>query len=152
MAGGHACQRLYAAASGLVYPGRADAAHHRHRTGRRFYFAGVLQQTQTRYGAWITGALWLLLASGGLLIVAEPVRELVTLSFWLKMALVVCLVVLVTVFGRYVRQAAAADQPVTPAMRWFAALTLLLLVAIIVLGRLIAYDHVWGSLSPATKA
>jgi hypothetical protein len=111
-----------------------------------------LQHTQARYGAWITGALWLLLASGALLIVAEPVRELVTLSFWLKMALVVCLVVLVTVFGRYVRKAAAVDQAITPAMRWFAALTLLLLVAIIVLGRLIAYDHVWGSLSPATKA
>jgi uncharacterized membrane protein len=51
-----------------------------------------------------------------------------------------------------VRKAAAVDQPVTPAARWLAALTLLMLMAIIVLGRLIAYDHVWGSLSPATKA
>ena len=111
-----------------------------------------LQQTQARYGGWIRGSLWLLLASGALLIVAEPVRELVTFSFWLKMTLVVCMVSLVAAFGRYVRKAAAVDQPVTPAARGLAALTLLLLMAIIVLGRLIAYDHVWGSLSPATKA
>ena len=111
-----------------------------------------LQQTQARYGGWITGSLGLLLASGTLLIVAEPVRELVTLSFWLKMTLVAGLVWLVAGFSRFVRKAAAVDQEVTPAARWLAALTLLLLMAIIVLGRLIAYDHVWGSLSPATKA
>src|SRR6185437_12460284 len=40
---------------------------------------------QARFGPWLTGALCLLLASGGLLVVAEPVRELVTFSFWLKM-------------------------------------------------------------------
>lgn len=111
-----------------------------------------LQQTQARYGGWITGSLGLLLASGTLLIVAEPVRELVTFSFWLKMTLVAGLVWLVAGFSRFVRKAAAVDQEVTPAARWLAALTLLLLMAIIVLGRLIAYDHVWGSLSPATKA
>ena len=111
-----------------------------------------LQQTQARYGGWITGSLGLLLASGALLIVAEPVRELVTFSFWLKMTLVVGLVSLVAGFSRFVRNAAAVDQEVTPAARWLAALTLLMLMAIIVLGRLIAYDHVWGSLSPATKA
>jgi hypothetical protein len=33
-----------------------------------------------------------------------------------------------------------------------AILTFLIWLAIIVLGRLIAYDHVWGSWSPATKA
>ena len=31
-------------------------------------------------------------------------------------------------------------------------LTFLIWVCIIFLGRLIAYDHVWGSWSPATKA
>ena len=33
-----------------------------------------------------------------------------------------------------------------------AMLTFLIWACIIVLGRLIAYDHVWGSWSPATKA
>jgi hypothetical protein len=33
-----------------------------------------------------------------------------------------------------------------------AMLTLLIWVCIIILGRLIAYDHIWGPWSPATKA
>ena len=48
----------------------------------------TLQQTTRRFGPWLTGSLWLLLATGLLMIVGEPVRELVTFSFWLKMALV----------------------------------------------------------------
>ncbi len=46
-----------------------------------------LLENLQRFGPWLTGALYLLLASGGLLIVAEPVRELVTFSFWLKTGL-----------------------------------------------------------------
>jgi hypothetical protein len=44
-----------------------------------------------------------LLGSGGLLIVAEPVRELVTFSFWLKMACVALMVVVFALFQRSVR-------------------------------------------------
>src|SRR5215475_8678884 len=54
----------------------------------------TLLDNQRRYGPWLTGALYLLLASGALLIVAEPVRELVTFSFWLKMACVATMVVI----------------------------------------------------------
>ena len=93
---------------------------------------------QCRFGPWLTGALCLLLASGGLLIVAEPVRELVTLSFWLKMVFVAVLTAL-----------AAAFQV---SVRLTALLIFLVLGCIILLGRLIAYDHIWGHLSPATKA
>jgi hypothetical protein len=38
------------------------------------------------------------------------------------------------------------------AVRLAALLVFLLLGGIILLGRLIAYDHIWGPLSPATKA
>ena len=38
------------------------------------------------------------------------------------------------------------------AIRWLAVLTFLIWACIIILGRLIAYDHVWGSWSPAEKA
>ena len=48
----------------------------------------TLRQTTSRFGPWLTGSLWLLLATGILLVIGEPVRELVTFSFWLKMALV----------------------------------------------------------------
>jgi hypothetical protein len=111
--------------------------------------------TQRRFGPWLTGALCLLLASGGLLIVAEPVRELVTLSFWLKMVFVAALTALAAAFQVSVRR---DDQQWEQALvrrrsvRLTALLIFLMLGCIILLGRLIAYDHIWGHLSPATKA
>ena len=115
----------------------------------------TLLATQLRFGPWLTGALCLLLASGGLLVVAEPVRELVTFSFWLKMALVATLVILAVGFQTSVRQQEQRwEQTLVrrPAVRWTAILVFVVLGCIILLGRLIAYDHIWGHLSPATKA
>jgi hypothetical protein len=114
-----------------------------------------LLATQRRYGPWLTGALFLLLASGGLLIVAEPVRELVTFSFWLKMACVATLAVIAAVFQASVRKHGQQwEQTLVRrrSVRLAAMLTFVLWGCIIVLGRLIAYDHIWGHLSPATKA
>src|SRR5271169_3279769 len=48
----------------------------------------TLRQTTSRFGPWLTAALCLLLATGILMVIGEPVRELVTFSFWLKMSLV----------------------------------------------------------------
>jgi hypothetical protein len=111
--------------------------------------------TQMRFGPWLTGALCLLLASGGLLIVAEPVRELVTLSFWIKMVFVALLTVMAVAFQVSVRkQQQRWEQTLVrrPGIRLAAILVFVVLGCIILLGRLIAYDHIWGSLSPATKA
>jgi uncharacterized membrane protein SirB2 len=110
---------------------------------------------QARFGPWLTGALCLLLASGGLLVVAEPVRELVTFSFWLKMGFVALLVVLAATFQASVRkQQQRWDETLVrrPGVRLTALLVFVVLGCIILLGRLIAYDHIWGQLSPATKA
>ena len=110
---------------------------------------------QRRFGPWLTGALCLLLASGGLLIVAEPVRELVTVSFWVKMVFVAVLAVLAALFQASVRQHDSQwEQHLARrrSVRLAALLIFLVLGCIILLGRLIAYDHIWGSLSPATKA
>ena len=110
---------------------------------------------QRRFGPWLTGALCLLLASGGLLIVAEPVRELVTLSFWLKMVFVAVLTVLATMFQASVsRSQDRWEQGFARrrSVRLAAVLIFVVLGCIIILGRLIAYDHIWGHLSPATKA
>jgi hypothetical protein len=115
----------------------------------------TLLATQLRFGPWLTGALCLLLASGGLLVVAEPVRELVTFSFWLKMALVATLAILAVAFQASVRQQEQRwEQTLVrlPAVRWTAIGVFVVLGCIILLGRLIAYDHIWGHLSPATKA
>jgi hypothetical protein len=111
--------------------------------------------TQARFGPWLTGALCLLLASGGLLIVAEPVRELVTISFWVKMVFVATLTAMAVAFQASVRREQQRwEQTLVqrPGVRLAAILVFVVLGCIILLGRLIAYDHIWGPLSPATKA
>jgi hypothetical protein len=121
-------------------------------------FAGTdqtLRQTVDRFGPWLTGALWLLLATGAVLVVAEPVRELVTFSFWLKMLLVAICAAIAGFFQASVRKHEQAWEETLvhrKSIRWLAMVTALLWAFVIVLGRLIAYDHVWGSWSPATKA
>jgi hypothetical protein len=113
----------------------------------------TLQQTTRRFGPWLTGSLWLLLATGLLMIVGEPVRELVTFSFWLKMALVAAGALVAVTFQRALRRHERRweDDLVHRApIKALAVFTFLIWVCIIVLGRLIAYDHVWGSWSPAS--
>ena len=108
----------------------------------------TLQQTTGRFGPWLTGSLWLLLVTGLLMVVGEPVRELVTFSFWLKMALVAIR------FQRAIQRHEQrwGDQLVhRGSIKTMAIVTFLVWVAVIFLGRLIAYDHVWGSWSPAPR-
>ncbi|MGZ3276073.1 MAG: DUF6644 family protein [Caulobacteraceae bacterium] len=115
----------------------------------------TLLQTQRRYGPWLTGALWLLLATGALLVLAEPPREFDAVSFWLKMALVALIATLSFAFQRSVRrhdgrwESAIVSQP---GLKWAALATFLIWIAIIFLGRFIAYDTVWGHILPGTKA
>jgi hypothetical protein len=112
----------------------------------------TLRQTTARFGPWLTGSLWLLLITGVLLVVGEPVRELVSFSFWLKMTLVAIGALVAAIFQRNLRrheshwESTLVHRASTKAL---AVGTFLIWTAIIVLGRLIAYDHVWGSWSPA---
>ncbi len=117
------------------------------------YVDRTVLQTQQRYGPWLTGALWLLLATGLLMIVCEQ-RALLTFSFWAKMTLVAIGALVAWGFQKSVRaheavwgDAAAARAPVRVA----AVLTVLVWIAIVFLGRLIAYDQIWGSLSAPFK-
>jgi hypothetical protein len=115
----------------------------------------TLRQTTDRFGPWLTGALWLMLATGILMVIGEPVRELITFSFWLKMFLVAVGAFIAVVFLRAVRRHEQLWEEALEkrrAIRWLAVLTFLIWACIIILGRLIAYDHVWGSWSPAEKA
>ena len=104
-----------------------------------------LRQTSQRYGPWISGSLYLLLVTGLLMVVGEPARELISFSFWAKMALVAIGTVIAAVFQRSVRN--GEPQFGAPG-KGLAILTFSLWVCIIFLGRLIAYDHIWGSWSP----
>jgi hypothetical protein len=82
-----------------------------------------------------------LLASGALLIIAEPGRTLMNPVFYFKMITLVC-VLLITLFfrSRLRRNAAAWDQlPPNPGARVFAVASILMWVAITFAGRFIAY-------------
>src|SRR5262245_60513405 len=112
----------------------------------------TLRQTVSRFGPWLNGSLWLLLATGILMVIGEPVRELVTLSFWLKMTLVAIGTLVAAIFQRTLRRHEEEWENALVHRRSIKAaaiLTFLVWTSIIVLGRLIAYDYVWGSWSPA---
>ena len=115
----------------------------------------TLRQTTRRFGPWLTGALWLMLATGILMVIGEPVRELITFSFWLKMFLVAVGTLIAVIFLGAVRRHEQYWEEIgekRQAIKWLAVITFLIWACIIILGRLIAYDHVWGAWSPAEKA
>ena len=101
-----------------------------------------LQTLAGNFIPWTWRALGVLLATGLLLIITEPTRELMNDAFRLKMLLVLALVVLTFVF-----QAANTREPgywsASPARRRLGAVlgiaSLLLCVSIVAAGRLIAY-------------
>lgn len=115
----------------------------------------TLRQTTNRFGPWLTGALCVLLATGLLMVVGEPMRELLNFSFWLKMCLVAVGTVIAAVFRITLKrneQRWEASLVNRGAVKSLAVLTFLIWVFIVILGRLIAYDHVWGAWSLAPKA
>ena len=114
----------------------------------------TLQQTTNRFGPWLTSSLCLLLVTGILMVIGEPVRELVTLSFWLKMGLVALGTAIALIFQRTLRRHESRWEDAlvhSPSIKALAILTFLIWVCIIILGRLIAYDHIWGSWSPSER-
>jgi hypothetical protein len=91
---------------------------------------------------WMWRGLACLLLTGTVQTIAEPVRQFVTPLFWAKMAMIVVVMAMTTVFARSVhgnasRWDAAATRPASA--RVFAVLSTLLWVAIIVCGRMIGY-------------
>ena len=92
-----------------------------------------------RFAPWLWRALAVMLVTGLLLVAGEPGREFGATSFWLKMVLLAIAVVLTVLLGRAPQ--AARARPV-------ALVLIVLWLAIIFLGRAIAYDvEVWRSLS-----
>jgi hypothetical protein len=101
-----------------------------------------------RFAPFMWTGVVVMAVTGLLLTIAEPVRQVMTLSFRIKMLLVVVGVISALAFGRRVARAASAAEQVLP--RGAAVATVVLWLAIIFLGRAIAYDDsIWGSWSPA---
>ena len=94
----------------------------------------TLRETTDRFGPWLSWALLVQLITGISMVVGEPVRALLSFSFWLKMSLVVVGALIQTLVNRR-------------SVKWLTIVTLLMWVGIVILGRLIAYDYVWGSWS-----
>ena len=113
-----------------------------------------LLETVDRFFPWLTGALCVLLATGVVLIIGEPARELLAFSFWFKMFLVAVGTLTAAIFQIALRK----NEPYweKSLQRWrmksLAIVTFLIWVGIVILGRLIAYDNVWGSWSLSPKA
>ncbi len=95
-----------------------------------------------RYQPWIWSALGMLVASGTVLLISEPVRNMVNSVFWLKMGALLVTVIVSLWFHRAVR--ARMDQwDVSPAghasIRVGAAALIVLWMLVMVSGRWIAY-------------
>ena len=112
-----------------------------------------LTDVVARFKPWIWGGLVVMLLTGALLAIAEPVRQVMTLSFWLKMALIVVGAAGIAVFQRKLRAAVAAhgaavlDNP-SARLKVLAGGMIVLWLVVIFLGRAIGYDaEIFGTLS-----
>jgi hypothetical protein len=101
-----------------------------------------------RFAPWFWSALLVMLATGIVLTLGEPAREAHALSFWIKMGLIVVAVSSAIHFGRTAAAAAGGGaSQFSGGTRFVAVASIALWLAIIYLGRAIAYDvEVWGSL------
>ena len=96
-------------------------------------------ETRSRFAPALGWALAVLFVTGALMVIGEPARELLAFSFWFKMALIVIGTIFTALAERW------GTKP-------FALLTLLIWAGVVILGRLIAYDHIWGAWSQSLKA
>lgn len=112
----------------------------------------TLGQTQRRFGPWQKWALVVLLLTGLIMLVGEPVRQLMSFSFWAKMVLILIGVSAAVAFKRSIDRSEAtgseAGEDAAPP-KAMAVMTLVVWVMVIVFGRMIAYDGLWGVLSPS---
>jgi uncharacterized membrane protein SirB2 len=101
--------------------------------------------TWQRFAPWMWRALVVMLLTGIVLIVGEPSREAKALSFWLKMGLILIAVLSVSGLRKSLAGRTATNFGSGP--RLAAVAIIVFWVAIIFLGRAIAYDtEVWGAL------
>jgi hypothetical protein len=115
----------------------------------------TLRETTNRFAPWLSGALYVLLATGTLMVIGEPARELLAFSFWLKMCLIAIGTFVAAIFQLALKRNELYWEK-SLVNRWsiksLAIVTFLIWIGIVILGRLIAYDHVWGSWSMSPKA
>jgi hypothetical protein len=93
---------------------------------------------------WMWRGLAVLLLTGIIQTLAEPVRQFVTPLFWAKMAMIIIITVMTILFVRALRRNVPLwDVSRPPQAKIFAVVSTLMWLAIIVCGRFIAYT--WAS-------
>ncbi len=114
-----------------------------------------LLQTTNRFGPWLSASLCVLLVTGILMVIGEPARELLAFSFWFKMSLVAMGTVVAGVFQIMLRRNEhdwEKSRARRRSIKSLAIVTFLMWLGVVILGRLIAYDHGWGKWSLSPKA
>lgn len=104
-----------------------------------------LREVHRRYQPWIWGSLACLIATGAILLVSEPVRNMVNPIFWIKMTLLLVTVLLSLWFQGVVRSRAGQWETMpggTVAVRTGATALIILWVLVMAGGRWIAYAPV----------
>jgi len=105
----------------------------------------VLGRTQSipevahRFLPWVWSAVLVLLASGTILIIGEPGRELLSQVFWLKMTLLACALVVTAAFQYALKRRAEFWERRRAVAGVTAIASLMLWVGILAAGRWIAY-------------
>jgi hypothetical protein len=98
-----------------------------------------MAEVAERFLPWIWSAVVVLLASGAILILGEPGRELMSQVFWLKMSLLIGALVLTAAVHYGLKRSATFWEQRRIGSRVMAGISLLLWVAILTAGRWIAY-------------
>lgn len=109
--------------------------------------AGVAGQSRTvveverRYAPWIWGGLATLFATGFVLLIAEPSRQLLNPYFWTKMMLIVVAALGASTVQRSIERTAGLEQPTAfhGVVRVVAVALIGVWAAAMVMGRWIAY-------------
>ena len=114
----------------------------------------TLRQTLDRFMPPLFVALCIALATGALMVVGEPTRDLMSFSFWMKMSLLAIATITTLLFQMAATRNETYWQEVA-IQSWVtksaALLTILIWLGVIVMGRLIAYDSIWGALSKVPR-
>jgi putative copper export protein len=108
-----------------------------------------LRETTDRFGPWLLWAVGVLLVTGILMVVGEPARQLLAISFWIKiflLALGTLIAVAFVISFRKNEQYWEQTLVNRVGVKLLAVLNLFVWVGIIFMGRMIGYDFVWGLL------
>jgi len=109
----------------------------------------TLGATVERFCPWFWGSLAILAMTGMILIVAEPPRQLLAISFWLKMSTLAIAIAIAVLFLRSIdRNAAYWEGAARPRTKVFGIVTFWVWCLVVFLGRFIAFDEqIWGRFS-----